>query len=80
MNNQQQKPKFDPLDPYQSYHFKDQNSPISETNLIKEKQIINEKLQSLSQGHPILITVLTLIIISFIGLAISFFNGWVKFF
>ncbi|MEI6729082.1 MAG: hypothetical protein WCK98_05560 [bacterium] len=80
MNNQQQNQKPDPLDPYQSYRFKDQNSPISETNLIREKQIIQEKMESLGRSHPILIAILIITFISLIGAAISLFYGWLKFF
>ena len=82
MNNQQQqqKPKIDPLDPYQSYRFKDQNSAISETNLIREKQLINEKIESLGGSHPILIALLIIVFISLISAAISLFYGWLKFF
>jgi hypothetical protein len=80
MNDHQQKAKIDPLDPYQSYHLKDQNSPISETNLIREKQIINEKIESLGGNHPILIAILIIILISLIGWTISFLNGWIKIF
>jgi len=74
------KGKVDLLDPYQNYHFQDQNSPISETNLLKEQKIIEDKIHSLGRNNPVLIIILVIVLMFMIGFGISVFNGWIKFF